>query len=74
MPIVGTHPVHAFHMLYLQGPELILYRDMPPDLAWAEVPEQWVHGGVVRLCLGKGTLVPAAGVRLASRPRPEYPE
>ncbi|KAL3918468.1 MAG: hypothetical protein SGPRY_006008, partial [Prymnesium sp.] len=51
----------------IDGPELILYRDMPPDLAWAEVPEQWVHGGVVRLCLGKGTLVPAAGLDSASR-------
>ncbi|KAL1526452.1 hypothetical protein AB1Y20_015163 [Prymnesium parvum] len=49
------------------GPELILYRVMPPDLPWAQLPEPWVQNGMVRLCLAKGTLVPAAELESSSR-------
>jgi len=46
------------------GPQLVLFYEQPPDdLQWLPVPEHWVEDGFVRLCVAKGTLVPAKTLR-----------
>jgi len=47
------------------GPRLALFRDQPPpQFYWPTLPEQWVtNGSYVRLCVAKGTLVPAKALR-----------
>ena len=46
------------------GPWLALFREQPPQLHWPAVPEHWVtDDGYVRLCVAKGTLVPAKTLR-----------
>ena len=46
------------------GPRLALFRDQPPMFNWPEVPESWVNeDNYVRLCVAKGTLVPAKTLR-----------
>ena len=40
------------------GPWIALYKETPPDLPWAEVPEEWIEEGHVTFKVAKGTLVP----------------
>jgi len=46
------------------GPWLGLFRDQPPQLNWPMIPNNWATSdGYVRLCVAKGTLVPAKTLR-----------
>ena len=51
----------ANNTITCDGPWLVVYRDMPPPhLPWEEMPDGWIEGGVCRLSIAKGTLVPAS--------------
>ena len=39
----------ANNTITCDGPWLVVYRDLPPDLPWETMPEEWVSNGVVRL-------------------------
>ena len=46
------------------GPWLALFREPPPDIHGSVMPEQWATDeGYLRLCVAKGTLVPAKSLR-----------
>jgi len=46
------------------GPWLAIFQNVPPPLSWLPIPQQWMVGSThVRLCVAKGTLVPAASLR-----------
>ena len=45
------------------GPWLAIFRDTPPQLEWLPIPGNWIVDGAVRLCVAKGTLVPATTLR-----------
>lgn len=51
----------ANNTITCDGPWLIVYRDLPPELPWEPMPDGWVDPatGMVRLSVGKGTLVPS---------------
>jgi len=49
------------------GPWLALFREPPPAILWPDLPDDWVCDGHVRLCVAKGTLVPAKTLRCARR-------
>ena len=44
------------------GPWLVVFREAPPPITFAPVPEKWVGGSTVRLFVAKGTLVPATDI------------
>ena len=47
------------------GPRLALFKGEPPPCDWPALPEQWVtDDGFMRLCVAKGTLVPAMKLSL----------
>ena len=52
----------ANNTITCDGPWLIVYRELPPDLPWEPMPEGWVDAntGCVRLSVAKGTLVPTS--------------
>ena len=43
-----------------RAPALVCYEEEPPELAWAEIPREWLSpcGTVIRLCIAQGTLRP----------------
>lgn len=44
------------------GPVLCVFKDAPPPVQFAALPSDWTSDGFVRLCVSKGTLVPAPSV------------
>ena len=50
----------ANNTITCDGPWLIVYKDLPPELPWETMPDGWVVDGVVRLSVAKGTLVPSS--------------
>ena len=44
-------------------PWLAIYRETPPPLAFAPLPEEWVENGYVRMCVARGTLAPVGTIR-----------
>ena len=46
------------------GPWLALFHGQPPPIHFPDIPENWVQDdGLIRLCVAKGTLVPAKTLR-----------
>ena len=43
-------------------------RELPPELPWEAMPDEWVSDGVVRLAVAKGTLVPASELHAGRKP------
>ena len=46
------------HTMTCQGPWVIICKDTPAPLAWAELPQEWVGDGCITFRVAKGTLVP----------------
>lgn len=43
-------------------PKLVLYREKPPELQWAQMPPEWVQNGKVHFRVAKDTLVPVGAM------------
>ena len=78
-PLTGHNETARAHFrlvnqtLKCRGPRLVLFRDEPPALTWAQLPDEWLDGfgstpdapslgarPTMRLRVSKGTLIPAA--------------
>ena len=60
----------ANNTITCDGPWLVVYRERPPEgVVWETMPAEWAVGGVVRLSIAKGTLVPASELH-AGRNKP----
>ena len=52
-----------------EGPWLVIFRETPPSIAWAQMPPDWEEDGFVRMAVAKGTLVPIAELSVLKRKR-----
>ena len=57
----------ANNTITCDGPWLIVYKELPPELPWETMPEGWVQhggpqGGMVQFAVAKGTLVPSSEI------------
>ena len=37
-----------------EGPWLVIFRETPPSIAWAQMPPDWEEDGFVRMLRGRG--------------------
>jgi len=56
------------------GPWVAVFKEEAPPIGWETMPPKWTNGGVVRLMVAKGTLVPVSEIYASRRAPAPFPD